>query len=219
MSLPTLLKPGSIMPQKWMTKEQKDRLSKQISIDWIIDYLVDRAWTKKTPPKIKIRGPGSRVGIFRSATGTGKSTIFPPAIYYMFYEERGLKKNIICTQPTVATTTDIPYQIALYNSSLKMGNTLGYQTGSLVRKPVKGVLFATVGILLQHLKLLSDEMFMKKYSYIILDEIHLRSIETDTTLFYLRRFLERNYENPECPFVILTSGTFDPKPFMDYFSF
>ncbi len=218
MSLPTLLKPGSIVPQKWMTKEQKKKLETQKSIDWIIEYLVDRAWDKKTPPKIKIKGPGSRVGVFRSGTGTGKSTVFPPAIFAKFYEERGLKKNIICTQPTIATATDIPFQIAMYNASLRIGETIGYQTGSLVRKPVKGVLFATIGILLQHLKLLTDEEFMKKYSYIILDEIHLRSVETDTTLFYLRRFLERNYENSDCPFVILTSGTFDPEPLMDYFS-
>ncbi len=217
MSLPTLLKPESIVPQKWMSKEQKKKLSTMKSIDWIMEYLIERAWDRKTPPKVKIRGPGSRVGIFRSGTGTGKSTVFPPAIFSEFYEKRGLKKNIICTQPTIATTTDIPFQIAMYNANLKMGDTIGYQTGSLVRKPVKGILFATIGILLQHLKLLTDEEFMRKYSYIILDEIHLRSVETDTTLFYLRRFLERNYENPDCPFVILTSGTFDPEPLMEYF--
>jgi len=59
---------------------------------------------------------------------------------------------------------------------------------------------------------------MRKYSFIILDEIHRRSVETDTTLFYLRRFLQRNYADPECPFVILTSGTFEPDVFMDYFN-
>ncbi len=217
MSLPTLLKPESIVPQKWMSKEQKKKLTTMKSIDWIMEYLIERAWDKKTPPKVKIRGPGSRVGVFRSGTGTGKSTVFPPAIFSEFYEKRGLKKNIICTQPTIATTTDIPFQIAMYNANLKMGDTIGYQTGSLVRKPVKGILFATIGILLQHLKLLTDEEFMRKYSYIILDEIHLRSVETDTTLFYLRRFLERNYENPDCPYIILTSGTFDPEPLMEYF--
>jgi HrpA-like RNA helicase len=98
-----------------------------------------------------------------------------------------------------------------------LGDTIGYQTGTLVRKPVKGVLFATIGILLQHLKILTDEEFMKKYSFIILDEIHNRSIETDSTLFYLKSLLSRCYENPECPFIILTSGTFEPKVFMDYF--
>lgn len=218
MPLPTLLKPGSIVPQKWMSKEQKKKLETTTSIDWIIEYLVERAWDRKTPPKIRIKGPGSRVGVFRSGTGTGKSTVFPPAIYNMFYEEKGVRKNIICTQPTIATATDIPFQIVEFNDNLTIGKNIGYQTGSLVRKPVKGILFATIGILLQHLKLLTDDEFMKKYSYIILDEIHLRSVETDTTLFYLRRFLERNYENPDCPYIILTSGTFDPEPLMEYFS-
>ena len=217
MSLPTLLKPGSIVEQKWMTPQQKRNLKNMSSINWIIEYLEDRAWNKKEPPKIKIKSIGSRVGVFRSGTGTGKSTVFPPAIYNKFFEERGIKKTIICTQPTVATATDIPYQIALYNKNLILGNTIGYQTGNLVRKPRMGVLFATVGILLQHLKILTDEEFMKKYSFIILDEIHLRSVEVDTTLFYLRRFLERNYEDPECPYIILTSGTFEPDIFMNYF--
>ncbi len=217
MSLPTLLKSGSIVEQKWMTSEQKKKLKSMRSIDWIIEYLEDRSWNKTQPPKIKIKGPGSRVGVFRSGTGTGKSTVFPPCIFDKFFLERGLKKNIICTQPTVATATDIPYQIVQNYPNMKMGDTIGYQTGNLTRKPAKGVLFATVGILLQHLKLLTDEEFMRKYSFIILDEIHARSVEVDTTLFYIKRLLTRNYENPNCPFIILTSGTFEPDIFMDYF--
>lgn len=217
MSLPTLLKQGSIIPQKWMKKEEKKKLATMTSIKWIIDYLSDRAWNGSTPPRIKIKGPGNKVFVIRSGTGTGKSTVFPPAIYNEFFENRGIHKTVICTQPTVATAVDIPFQIAMYNENLKMGVNIGYQTGSLIRKPIKGILFATVGILLQHLKLLTDEEFMQKYSYIIIDEIHNRSVETDTTLFYLRRFFERNYENPECPYLILTSGTFEPDIFMDYF--
>jgi HrpA-like RNA helicase len=217
MSLPTLLKPGSIVEQRWMTPQQKKNIKNMTSINWIIEYLEERSWNKADPPKIKIKGPGSRVGVFRSETGTGKSTVFPTAIYNKFFEERGIKKTVICTQPTVATTTDIPYQIALYNKNIVLGNNIGYQTGNLSRKPRNGILFATVGILLQHLKLLTDVEFMKKYSFIILDEIHLRSVEVDTTLFYLRRFLDRNCDNPDCPYIILTSGTFEPEIFMDYF--
>ena len=92
MSLPTLLKAGSILPQKWMTKIQKKKLETTKAIEWIIDYLVERSWDKKTPPKVKIKGPGSRVGVFRSGTGTGKSTVFPPAIFAKFYEEKGIRK-------------------------------------------------------------------------------------------------------------------------------
>jgi HrpA-like RNA helicase len=215
--LPTLLKPGAVLPQPWMSTAQKNKLSSVTSIDFLIEYLLERAWNKQEPPKIPIKGPGSRVLVLRSGTGTGKSTVIPAYIYTKFFEELNLKKNIICTQPTVVTASDIPYQIVQNYKNLTMGTNIGFQTGSLVRKPVKGVLFATVGILLQHLKLLTDEEFMRKYSYIILDEIHNRSIEVDTTLFYLKNLLDRNYENPECPFIILTSGTFEPEVFMNYF--
>lgn len=187
------------------------------SIDFLIEYLLERAWNKLEPPKIPIKGPGSRVLVLRSGTGTGKSTVIPANIYTKFFEELGNRKNIICTQPTVVTAADIPYQIVQNYKNLTMGSNIGFQTGTLVRKPVKGVLFATVGILLQHLKLLTDDEFMKKYSYIILDEIHNRSIEVDTTLFYLKNLLDRCYENPECPYIILTSGTFEPEVFMNYF--
>lgn len=216
-NLPTLLKVGSIIPQKWMTSEQKKKCQAVRAIDWIMEYINDRSWFKRKKPRIKIRGPGSRVGVFRSGTGTGKSTVFPPAIFKEYFETRGIRRTILCTQPTVATATDIPYQIAMYNKNLIMGQTIGYQTGNLIRKPNMGVLFATIGILLQHLKLLTDDEFMHKYQFIIIDEIHNRSIETDTVLFYLRKFLERNYEDPDCPYIILTSGTFEPEIFMNYF--
>lgn len=215
--LPTLLKPGAVLYQPWMTTAQKNKLSTQKSIDFLIDYLLERSWNKQEPPKIPIKGPGSRVLVLRSGTGTGKSTVVPAHIYTKFFEELVIKKNIICTQPTVVTASDIPYQIIQNYKNLHMDVNIGFQTGSLVRKPVKGVLFATVGILLQHLKLLTDEEFMKKYSFIILDEIHNRSIEVDTTLFYLKNLLDRNYEHPDCPYIILTSGTFEPEVFMNYF--
>ena len=215
---PTFLQKGSMVPQKWMNATEKKRLNTETAIEWIINYLTERTWlNESTPPAIKIKGIGSKVGVFRASTGTGKSTVMPTAIYNKFFETLGIKKTIICTQPTVTTAVSIPYQITLFNPNMILGDTIGYQTGTLVRKPVKGVLFATIGILLQHLKILTDEEFMKKYSFIILDEIHNRSIETDSTLFYLKAMLTRCYENPECPFIILTSGTFEPKVFMDYF--
>lgn len=217
MSLPTLLKPNAILPQKWMTKEQKAKLNNLKSIEWIIEYINDRTWLHGISPKIPIKGPGSRVGVFRSGTGTGKSTIIPPALYTYFYEHLGIHKNIVCTQPTVATAVDIPYQIITHNKNLALGLSIGYQTGSLVRKPAKGILFATVGILLQHIKTLTDDQFMRKYSFIIIDEVHTRSIEQDTLMYYLRELLKRNYDNPECPYIILTSGTFDPDIYLDYF--
>ena len=216
MSLPTLLKSGSIVKASWMSEHELKRLNSIRAIDWIIEYLDNRFWySPDQKPKLFPKRIGDRVGVFRSGTGTGKSTVFPPAIFNKFFDVH--KKTIICTQPTVVTTVEIPQQIILFNKNLKLGKNIGYQTKALVLKPVRGILFSTIGILLQHLKTLTDEEFSKKYSFIILDEIHNRSIETDTTLYYLKQFLKRNFQSPECPYIILTSGTFDPVPLMNYF--
>lgn len=217
MSKPTLLMAGNILPQKWMTRDQKEKLKNIPAIDWIMNYILDRTWHHTTPPKIKITGPGSKVSIFRSGTGTGKSTVIPPYLYEIFYEKEKIYRNIICTEPTITTAVDMPYQVIPYNPNLKLGENIGYQTGTLIRKPVRGIVYATVGILLQQLKTLDDKEFMKKYSFILLDEVHQRSIEADAALFYIRNLLERNYSDPMCPYVILMSGTLDPEKLMDFF--
>lgn len=217
MSLPTLLKPGSIEPASWMSHEQKQKLATIPAIKWILEYLKERVGTRSNPPKLVPKTIGWRVGIFRSGTGTGKSTVFPPEIYKEFIESTQSRKTVICTQPTVVTTIEIPNQIILYNKNLIFDKNIGYQTGTLVRKPIRGILFSTVGILLQHLKTLDDDDFMKKYQFIIIDEIHNRTIDVDTTLFMLKEFLTRNFTNPDCPYIILTSGTFDPTNLMKYF--
>jgi hypothetical protein len=86
MSLPTLLKPGSIEPAAWMTHEQKQKLATIPAIEWIINYLKDRVGSRENSPKLVPKTIGWKVGVFRSGTGTGKSTVFPPAIYKEFIE-------------------------------------------------------------------------------------------------------------------------------------
>ena len=76
----------------------------------------------------------------------------------------------------------------------------------------------TVGILLQHVKTLTDEELIKKYMIIMIDEVHERSENVDLVLFYLKGFLERNYDNPDCPILILMSATFEKEVFMKYFN-
>jgi hypothetical protein len=215
--MPSLLEKGKVVKASHMSTKTKRMVDNMTGIDFLISYIEDRVWAdKNTPPVVKIKGIGGKVLVLRSGTGSGKSTLLPPGLYNKFFENK--RRNIICTQPSVATATDIPYQIIEWNPNLKLGENIGFQTGGLTWKPVKGILFATVGILLQHLKILTDDEFMSKYSFIIIDEVHARSMDVDSVLFYLKRLLERNWDIPDCPMIILMSATIDPKVFMTYFN-
>ena len=214
--MPTLLEKNKIVAESWMKRETRKKIEDMKSIDFLIEYISDRISTGyDQEPKIKPKSIGSHVLVLRSGTGSGKSTVIPSALYNTFFEK--IRKNIIITQTTIATTIDIPFQIVRYNENLVLGNNIGYQTGTISRKPIKGILFCTTGILLQFLKILTDEEFIAKYSFILIDEVHTRTIELDNTLFYLKMLLRRQWKNPNCPFVILMSGTFEPKIFMEYF--
>lgn len=213
--MPSLLEKGKIHKAKWMSTKTKRLIDNVTGIEFLIEYITERSWAdKNTPPAIKLKSIGNKVLVLRSGTGSGKSTLLPPYLYNKFFESN--KRNIICTQPSVATATDIPYQIIQYND-LKLGENIGFQTGGLSWKPIKGILFATVGILLQHLKILTDDEFMRKYSFVIIDEAHARSMDVDSVLFYLKRLLERNWDRPDCPMIILMSATIEPDVFLKYF--
>lgn len=56
---------------------------------------------------------------------------------------------------------------------------------------------------------------MDKYTHVILDEIHERDIDIDLLMTIVREFLRVNSMTTK---VILMSATFNPKPFVDYFT-
>ena len=131
----------------------------------------------------------------------------------------GTRKGIAVTQPRILTAIDIAENLPEHYTYLKLDDNLGYSTGDYKREPKnKGITFMTIGILLQQLKSLEDEMFMRKYSFILIDEVHERDLNVDTSIYMLKKFLEVNYADPNCPIVILMSATFDPTIFMDYFN-
>jgi HrpA-like RNA helicase len=215
--MPTLLDVNKIVIQSWHKPSDKQFIRREKSIDWIIGWIKDRTQlSKDVGPKIPPKEPGDRVLVLKSGTGSGKSTVLPMALYNEFYDST--YKTIIVTEPTRATTAEIPYDIIKHNSKMKLGENIGYQTGIITRKATKGILFATIGILLQFLKTFTDEQFIHKYAFILIDEVHTRSIDVDLTLFYIKRLLERNWKSNHCPMVILMSGTLDPVVYLNYFS-
>jgi HrpA-like RNA helicase len=217
MGLPTLLKTNSIVPKLTATQKEKVILANTKGIDYIMDFISDRIpIAKGMMPKIRPKSIGDKVIILKSATGSGKSTTLPPFLYEKFQPRTN--KNIIVTQPRILTSITLAEGTPEHYPFMKLDINLGYLTGPLKRRiSDKGIIYATVGVLLQQLKSTDDEQFMKKYSFILIDEVHDRSIETDMALFLLKKLLNDNWENPECPMIILMSATFNEKTFIDYF--
>lgn len=217
MSLPTLLRTGFLVPQKWMSETEKKKLDNVIAMDYIINFLSPRVPERRnSQPKIAPAIPGDKAIVLKSDTGSGKSTVIPPTLYTKFFNRT--KKNILVTQPRILTAMDIPSTISAIYPEMILDKNIGYNTGSFKRLPQeKGVIFSTIGVLTQQLVMNTDEDFMKKYQFIIIDEVHERDIDTDLCLLSLYKLLQNNYTNPECPVVIMMSATFDEKPFIEYF--
>jgi len=166
--------------------------------------------------------------ILKSSTGSGKSTVIPPEFYHRFFNDTK-RRNIACTQPRVLTSIEIPKTILPFHSReflnsigknsrtpLEMGENIGFQNSVIAKKPNRGIIYMTVGTLQQQLNIMDDESFMRKYSLIVIDEAHERSIGTDFTLYMMKKFINRNYKNADCPFLLITSATFNTKKFADY---
>lgn len=211
---PTLLIPGKLNASKFMPAEVKAQLTTIVPLDYIVDFIGERLNVNGSihtrPQQL-----GDKIIVIKAGTGSGKSTLIIPELYRRFFDKT--RRNYCCTQPSVINSVSIPYSIAQYYPELVIGKTLGYQTGPQNRRIRVGAIFMTVGVLLQQLKTLTDEQFLRKYTVIAIDEVHMRSVETDTTLFYLKRFLERNWQSVDCPVILFMSATFDESIFMDFY--
>ncbi len=204
--LPTLLIKGNLRADN--PKQQKE-LDEWVPLDYIIEWFKLRMY--KT-------GPANKVLILKSETASGKSTAFPPELYKQLVRGRE-SAGIICTQPRVATAVENVVEMLKHNSkTLRLGETIGWSTkNNKFRLKSVGLLSATIGTLAQQLKTFSDEEIIKKYRFILIDETHERDLQTDMTIYMLKNLLNRNADNPNCPFVVLMSATFSPEPFLKYF--
>lgn len=194
MSLPTLLQTNTLTHF-----DKSINVNDKRAIDIILDHLSQTE---------------ERILILQSGTGSAKSTALGPEIYLKF------KKNVVITQPRVLTAIEIPKTIASIksytNRGIELYKNLGYQTKEFTKRVNRGVLFITTGILLQQLKTMSDKDIKNRYSYIIIDEVHDRTLDIEITLFLLREL--KNRLKKDCPFIILMSATINTQEYADYFN-
>ncbi len=216
--LPTLLKKGYVIPPAGSSKKEIERINNMITVEYVLGFIGERIPINKKIAR-EAKTFGDKVIVLKSDTGSGKSTVLPAKLYETFFDVT--RKNIAVTQPRVLTAVDIPSTITAIptNSFLELDKNIGYNTQTFKRLPIeKGIIFSTIGVVTQQLITMTDEEFMKKYQFVIIDEVHERDTQTDTCLFLLKRLVKNNFDNVECPLIILTSATFDETIFMDYFA-
>lgn len=206
---PTLLVKGSLKDY-FGDPEKAAELERYVPMDYIVE---------RTKEMLNETGRQNRVLIVKAMTASGKSTALPATIYTKFIADSSNKKRgLICTQPKVITAINNIKDITPYYPKLQLGTTIGWSTQYNKLRPLRyGFLSATIGTLMQQLMSMTDQELMDRYKFIMIDEVHERSIQIDTTLYYLRNFLDRNADNPNCPVIFLMSATFDPEPLIKFF--
>lgn len=216
--LPTLLRTNVVIPHMG---ESKEYIANITGIDHIMKW-----FEKRIENPLNYNTISDKIIILKSATGSGKSTVFPSEFYFRFYKK--MKKNIIVTQPRILTAMSIPKTIADVDANKKENRTdgmgielfknIGYQTKEYIRKPLeKGILFCTIGILLQFLKNMDIDILFNKYGCIIIDEAHERSTNLDLIFYYLKQ-LYNKHPIEKCPFLILASATMNVHKYAKYYN-
>ncbi len=208
MPFPTLLRTGFVNTKNMPAAEKKSAES-LTAIDFIINRISDKMRRKATSIE-------DRILILKASTGSGKSTVLIQHLYKHFKASK--KERVAVTQPRVITAVDIAMSLPDYEPELRLDVNIGYTTGSFKRLPrERGIVYMTIDSLVQQFAMRGNIYVLNKYDFIVIDEVHERSLSTDNCLYRIKKLLTEYYSNDQCPFIILASATFDERIFMRYF--
>jgi RNA helicase HrpA len=145
--------------------------------------------------------------VVESPTGSGKTTQLPVILHEAGYSENGI---IGVTQPrriaALSVSEFIARQLGTGVSGL-VGYKMRFEDKTSQETRIK---IMTDGILLQEMKL---DPWLSKYSLIVVDEAHERSLNIDFILGLLKRILETRRDFK----VIVSSATINAEVFSEYF--
>lgn len=148
----------------------------------------------------------NQVTVLLGETGSGKSTQLPQLLY-----EHDSSEIIAITQPRRVAAISLATRV-----SEEVGSNLGDIVGYSVRFQYKGskntrIKYLTDGMLMRELMLNSN---LKRYTTIILDEAHERTVLTDVLLGLIKRLLSRRTDLR----IVIMSATLDAERFSKFFN-
>ncbi|KAL8949138.1 MAG: hypothetical protein Q9222_004736 [Ikaeria aurantiellina] len=152
----------------------------------------------------------SQILIFVGETGSGKTTQIPQ--FVLFDDQPNLQHKLVaCTQPRRVAAMSVAQRVA-DEMDVKLGEEVGYNIRfEDVTGPKTVLKYMTDGMLLREAMNDND---LKRYSTIILDEAHERTLATDTLMGLLKEVVKRR---PDLKIVVM-SATLDAQKFQSYFN-
>ncbi|GAB3525635.1 ATP-dependent RNA helicase HrpA [Arthrobacter monumenti] len=157
---------------------------------------------------IKAAIAANQVTIIAGETGSGKTTQIPKMCVELGLADNGLIGH---TQPRRLAARTVAERIAS-ELDVELGQEIGFQvrfTGQVGKQTQ--IKLMTDGILLAEIQ---HDKLLKRYSTIIIDEAHERSLNIDFILGYLKQILPKR---PDLK-IIITSATIDPERFAEHFA-
>ncbi|KAL5774338.1 hypothetical protein ACOSP7_011895 [Xanthoceras sorbifolium] len=142
-------------------------------------------------------------------TGSGKTTQIPQYLKEAGWADGG--RVIACTQPRRLAVQAVASRVA-EEMGVKVGEEVGYtiRFEDVTNKGVTMIKFLTDGVLLREMM---NDPLLSKYSVIMVDEAHERSISTDILLGLLKKIQRRR---PELR-LIISSATIEGKSMSAFF--
>ncbi|CRG93439.1 ATP-dependent RNA helicase prh1, putative [Plasmodium gallinaceum] len=155
--------------------------------------------------------------IIKGETGCGKTTQVPQIINDIYFNKKKNdnkkdKRKILISLPRKVATITVAERVAKEMNRGEVGSYVGYSIRfkNVCSKDTR-IKFVTDGILIREIM---NNPLLKKYKFLILDEIHERSIRTDVLLGYTKFLLEKRTNLK----IILMSATFDINTFNRFFN-
>ncbi|KAJ7632324.1 P-loop containing nucleoside triphosphate hydrolase protein [Roridomyces roridus] len=207
-------KPGTSAPGSSLDRETDD-LSIQPAVPSAVQGLSIQSQRERLPifkhrDKLLYAIEKHGVIIVVGQTGSGKTTQLPQYLMESGWAANG--QVIACTQPRRVAATSVAGRVAA-----EVGSILGDEVGYTIRfedvsdKEGTRILYMTDGMLFRETLL---DPLLTRYSVIMIDEAHERSVYTDLLLGVLKKIRRKR---PSLR-LIVSSATLDATSFLEYFT-
>ncbi|KAF2667817.1 P-loop containing nucleoside triphosphate hydrolase protein [Microthyrium microscopicum] len=152
----------------------------------------------------------TQIMVFVGETGSGKTTQIPQ---FVIYDDLPQYENkiVACTQPRRVAAMSVAQRVA-QELDVELGEEVGYSIRFEEKSGPKTILkYMTDGMLLREAM---NDNNLSRYSVLILDEAHERTLATDILMGLLKEVAKRR---PDLKIIIM-SATLDAQKFQRYFN-